>query len=41
MPDSQAGPGLNEAGLISDQTEPILLTEPWLRPGKLQGGPGE
>ena len=27
--------------LMSDQTEPILLTEPWLRPGKFQGGPGE
>ena len=34
----QAGPGLNEAGLISDQIASILLTVPWLRP---EGEPGE
>ena len=32
VPDSQAGPGLSEVGLISDQTVLILLTEPWVRP---------
>ena len=30
-----------QGGLSKDQTVPILLTEPWLRTGKLQGEPGE
>ena len=38
VPDLQAGPGLSEAGLISDQTASISLTAPWLRP---EGEPGE
>ena len=38
VPDLQAGPGLSEAGLISDQTASVSLTAPWLRP---EGEPGE
>ena len=38
VPDLQAGPGLSEAGLISDQTESISLTALWLWH---EGEPGE